>query len=88
MAKKIERLPNSLCTRCGHVDLFIGIDGNERVAYCPLGGDAHNNKHTRLVLGIVEKMESSTKKQKKQDKLEIEQEDEVQASKDILDEEV
>ena len=50
-----ETLPDSLCTRCGHVELHIGIDGDERVAYCPEGGTAKNNSHTRYVLGIVEK---------------------------------
>jgi len=65
-----ETLPDSLCTRCGHVELHIGIDGDERVAYCPEGGTAKNNSHTRRVLGIVEKLEVSTKKKQTQEELE------------------
>ena len=72
MKKNIERLQNSICPRCGHVELYIGIDGNERVAYCPIGGDAKKNSHTRKVLGIVEKLESSTKKKKVQEELDEE----------------
>ena len=67
-----EKLPDSLCTRCGHVELWIGIDGNERVAYCPEGGDAKKNTHTRKVLGIVEKLEVSTKKKQEQEELDEE----------------
>ena len=67
-----ETLPDSLCTRCGHVELHIGIDGDERVAYCPEGGTAKNNKHTRRVLGIVEKLVSSTSKKNKQEELDQE----------------
>ena len=65
-----EKLLGSMCTRCGHVELWIGIDKGERIAYCPEGGDAKSNKHTRRVLGKiekvldkVEKIETSTKKQ-------------------------
>lgn len=57
-----EKLIDSLCTRCGHVELWIGIDNGERIAYCPEGGDAKSNKHTRRVLGNVEKIKTSTKK--------------------------
>lgn len=50
----MDKLPQSMCTLCGLQELSLKKIKNELIAYCPNGGSANKNTHTRYVVRVLE----------------------------------
>ncbi len=71
------------CTLCAKSELHEGVDKGRRWAYCPLGGTAKKNTHTRKDLGPAAGLAKEPKKAKKEivvkkDELEKDLEEELE----------